>query len=307
MARLRPFFAGKRLNQIGPDDIRAYQAERLAKGKNSNTVNHEVKALLRLLKRAKLLRRIRDDVKLLPVRRATRQMLSPAEKQRVFETAGMKPEWQTAYCAALLTANASVRPVEIKRLKWEDFYPADRLIFVRRSKTDAGTRIIPLNDEAWAAVLALKQRADALGTYAPESYMFPRMWPALDASEPMGRSGWRRAWRSLRAAAAKGDEALSKDPMPRLATFRYYDLRHLFVTELCEEGVPESVIRELAGHVDPEMMRIYSHPRLAARRAAVAMLSAVKAPQNPALTEGSYVTKHVTKALGVANAATANY
>jgi hypothetical protein len=82
MERLRPFFVGKRLNQITADDVRAYQAERIGKGKHPNTVNHEVKALLRLLKRAKLLSRIRDDVKLLPVKREPRQMLTPAEKQR---------------------------------------------------------------------------------------------------------------------------------------------------------------------------------------------------------------------------------
>ena len=61
--------------------------------------------------------------------------------------------------------------------------------------------------------------------------------------------------------------------MPKL---RFHDLRHQFVTEVCEAGVPESVIRELAGHVDPAMMRIYSHPRIAARRAAVETLCPVK-------------------------------
>ena len=58
------------------DDIRAYQAERLRKGKRAATVNHEGKGLLRLLKRAKLLSRIRDDVKLLPVQRAPREMFT---------------------------------------------------------------------------------------------------------------------------------------------------------------------------------------------------------------------------------------
>jgi len=78
-----------------------------------------------------------------------------------------------------------------------------------------------------------------------------------------------------------------------LAKLRFYDLRHQFVTELCESGVPESVIRELAGHVDPAMMRIYSHPRLAARRAAVETLSVVGTGQ----AGGGYVTNHVTRAL----------
>lgn len=90
----------KRLNQITGDDIRQYQAHRLAKGRHPNTINHEVKALLRLLKRAKLASRLRDDVRLLPARREPRQMLTPAEKQRIFDTAASKPEWETAFAAA---------------------------------------------------------------------------------------------------------------------------------------------------------------------------------------------------------------
>jgi len=300
MERLRPFFAGRRLNQITADDVRAYQAERLGKGKHPNTINHEVKALLRLLKRAKLLSRIRDEVKLLPVKRAPREMLTPAEKQRLFETAGKKPAWQTAYCAALLTANTSMRPVELKRLKWDAIDPFNRLVTVRLSKTEAGTRVIPLNDEAYSAIEALKKRADAAKTYAPESYVLHQFWPTIDGSKPMGRCGWRRAWRSLREEAAKADKEKGIEAMPKLACFRFYDLRHLFVTELCEAGIPEAVIRELAGHIDPAMTRHYSHPRLAARRAAVEVLATVKASPQAALPEGGYVTNHVTKALPAA-------
>jgi integrase len=294
--RLRPFFGGKRLNQISADDVRAFQVKRLGQGRNPNTVNHEVKAFMRILRRAKLLSRIRDDIRLLPVKRERREVLTPAEKQRLFETAAREPEWQTAYCAALLTANTSMRPVEIKRLKWADLDPLQRMITVRRSKTEAGSRVIPLNDEAWSAITALKQRADALGTYALECYMLPQLWPVIDGNNPMGRCGWRRAWRSLREEAGKADKENGREAMPRVARLRFYDLRHQFVTELCEAGVPEAVIRELAGHVDPTMMRVYSHPRLAARRVAVEALATVKTP----LPEGSYVTNRVTKALAAA-------
>jgi integrase len=279
---LRPFFASKRLNQIAADDVRAFQAHRLQEGKHPNSVNHEVKALLRLLKRAKLASRLRDDVKLLRVQREPRQMLMPSEKQRLFETASTKPEWQTAYCAALLTANTSMRPVELRRLLWSDLDPFNRLVTVRRSKTEAGTRVIPLNDLAWSAFAAMKQRADSLGTYAPEHYIFHREWPKIDATRPM--SGWRSAWRTLRKAAG----------MPK---FRYYDLRHLCVTEMLEAGIPEGVIREVVGHIDPAMTRHYSHPRLAARRAAVEALSIVRPSQNQAPLEGGYATNHVTKEL----------
>ena len=70
---------------------------------------------------------------------------------------------------------------------------------------------------------------------------------------------------------------------------------------MLEAGVPEGVIRELAGHVDPAMTRWYSHPRLAARRAAVEALSAEPAlPLEPVKrggSGGSYDTNHDTKLL----------
>jgi integrase len=78
----------------------------------------------------------------------------------------------------------------------------------------------------------------------------------MDGTKPRGRGGWRTARRKLREEAAERDEEKGKPEMARLANLRFYDLRHQFVTELCEAGVSESVIRELAGHVDPQMMRI---------------------------------------------------
>ena len=74
------------------------------------------------------------------------------------------------------------------------------------------------------------------------------------------------------------------------------DIRVLF-GKAVEAGVPESVIREVAGHVDPAMTRHYSHPRLAARRAAVEALLIVKPSSNKAQPEGGYVTNDVTKQL----------
>lgn len=293
---VRQFFHSKRLNQIRADDVRAYQAHRVGQGRKPKTVNLEVGLLFRLLKRAKLRHLIGDDVKMLPLKRERRQMLTEAEKQRLFETAASKPEWQTAYCAALLTINTSMRPVEIKRLKWDDLDPDQRTVTIWLSKTDAGTREIPLNDEAWSAIAAMKQRADTLGVYAPEHYIFCRQWPKLDPTRSMG--GWRSAWRSLRKEAAKADQERGLPEMPRLVRLRYYDLRHQAITEMLEAGVPEGVIREIAGHVDPEMTRLYSHPRLTARRLAVEALSTLKTGQ----FEGGYVTNDVTKALPASTA-----
>jgi integrase len=284
--RLRPFFRKGRLNQITADDIRDYQADRLKKGVHRNTINHEVKALLRLLKRAKLASLIRDDVKLLPVQREPRQMLTPSEKQRLFETAASKDEWQIAYCAALLTANTSMRPVEIRRLQWFDVDLEQRLVTVRRSKTEAGIRVIPLNDEAMSAIAALRRRACILGTLNPDCFVLPRVWPKVDGAQPMGAGGWRSAWRSLHEEAAKEDQEKGWLYSPQIAKFRYYDLRHQCVTEMLEKGVPEENVRKVAGHLDPAMTRHYSHPRVEALRRAVAVLGTVQPPLQESVTDG---------------------
>ncbi|MCH8269207.1 MAG: tyrosine-type recombinase/integrase [Acidobacteria bacterium] len=185
-------------------------------------------------------------------------MLTEEEKLHLFQTAATKPAWSVAYCAALLTANGSLRPSELRRILWQDVDTTERTILVRRSKSDAGVRVVPLNEEAWAAVCALRVRAKVFRTDASSNYMFHRLWPKVDGTKPM--SSWRSAWRSLRKAAG-------------LAGYRFYDLRHQCVTELQEGGVPEGVIRDLVGHVDPAMTRWYSHPRLESKRAAVKVLS----------------------------------
>ena len=157
-------------------------------------------------------------------------------------------------------------------------------MLVRRSKTDAGVRIVPLNAEAWSAICVLRMRAHGFGTDAPEHYVFHRLWPKVDGTKPM--KSWRSAWRSLRKAAG----------LPHL---RYYNLRHQCVTEMLEAGVPEGVIRDVVGHLDPAMTRWYSHPRLAAKRAAVEAISRGGVlPAEPVIeggSEGSYDTNHDTK------------
>ncbi len=283
MKPLREFLVGVRVNQINADAIRSYQAHRHAIGRHPRTINHEVKLLIRLLRRAKV---HIPEVRMLTVHRSPVRVLIQEEKLRLFQTASSKPEWQTAYCAALLTVNATLRPCGLRSIRWVEVDAHERTILIRRSKTDAGVRVVPLNKEAWSAICALRVRAHALGTDAPEHYVFHRLWPKVDGTKPM--ISWRSAWRSLRKAAGLPD-------------LRYYDLRHQCITEMLEAGVPEAVVRELAGHVDPAMTRWYSHPRLAAKRAAVEALSAEPAlPLEPVKrggSGGSYDTNHDTKLL----------
>jgi integrase len=46
-----------------------------------------------------------------------------------------------------------MRGCEIKELRWRDVDRIGRSLTVKKSKTEAGERVIPLNADAWAAVI----------------------------------------------------------------------------------------------------------------------------------------------------------
>ena len=164
----------------------------------------ETGVLRRMLKRAKVWNAISEDVKALPEDRATiAKVLPPDLKRKLFETAASRPEWMVAHCAAVLAVSTTCRGVEIKNLRWQDVDLFNRVATIRRSKTAAGHRTIPLNGDAMAALAGLLERAGALGSGAPEHYVFPACEERIiDPSRP--QKSWRTAWRKLVRETARG-------------------------------------------------------------------------------------------------------
>ena len=169
-------------------------------------------------------------------------------------------------------------------------------------------RVITLNADALGAVLELRERAKALSgdTLSLDWYIFPggewqgakvgsNQVPAMpDSAKPV--TTWRTAWRSLRAAAARGDAEKGIPPMPGLACLRSHGLRHHAITELAETVASDRIIRSIAGHVSQKMLEHYSHVRLEAKRRALDALAKTRAESpNQGASEGGYVTRNVTK------------
>ena len=77
------------------------------------------------------------------------------------------------YCAAIVAANTSMRPVEVKHLRRCDVDLVKRLLHVRRSKNETSHRVIPLNASAVEAAARMFERADLLGHAEPEHYLWP--------------------------------------------------------------------------------------------------------------------------------------
>lgn len=184
--------------------------------------------------------------------------------------------------AAVLALNTTMRAGEIRSLQWRDLNLVEKVLTVRRSKTEAGERVIPSNEDAWAAVLELRERAKLLFGSQPDPswYLFPHgegqgpvakpkrtPGPAVsvkpDPTKPM--STWRTALRKLTREAG-------------LPGLRFHDLRHHAITELAESGASDMTIMAIAGHVSPKMLAHYSHIRLETKRQAINALSGVKQP-----------------------------
>jgi integrase len=214
-----------------------------------------------------------DDIKPLREPRRIGRALAPEQKQKLLEIASQKPEWETVYCAAILALNTTMRGCEIKGLLWADVDFFNRTATVRKSKTVAGERIIPMTAETFDVLTRLHRRAELFGPVGPSHYVFCglRVNGRIDRDHmnvrefdpPRPIRTWRKAWGNLTKKAG-------------LSGLRFHALRHHAITELAESGASEQTIMAIAGHVSRKMLERYSHIRMEAKRVALEALSGRK-------------------------------
>jgi integrase len=303
--RLKPlekFFGENPLLRIKAEHISAYQRARLGQGISGRTINMEVGVLRRMLKRAKVWAAVDEDVRAFPEHaRVVGKVLTAAQKRLLFETAAKKSVWMVAHCAAVIAVSTTCRGVELKNLRWNNVDLFERVLNVKRSKTEAEHRGIPLNTDAMAALARLWERAQVHNATNPEHFVFPACEnERIDATKP--QKTWRTAWRSLVKEAGKraGNEAAKlaeqhggdvekarQGAASPFRGFRFHDLRHQAITELAEAGAADATLMALAGHMSRQMLEHYSHVRMAAKRAVLDKLEsglitpAAEAPAGP--------------------------
>jgi len=156
LVKLRAYFKQEPLKVITVKRITDYRAWRAEQEVGPATLNAELGIPRRILKRAKLWARVADDIRLLK-EPAIRRAITEEEKQRLLKTAVMRPEWETAYLAAILCLNTTARGCELKGLQWCDVDLFARTLTIRTSKTAAGERVIPLTDVAISALARLRR------------------------------------------------------------------------------------------------------------------------------------------------------
>ncbi len=287
------FFQAKCLAKIAAEDVLQFREWRSQGGVGPAIINMEVGVIRRMLKRARRWHQViaQHGANIRPLKepRSIGRALTYEEKLRLLRAAGQNEEWQRAQAAMSLALCTAMRGCEIKRLQWRDIDFLNRQILVRTSKTDAGERVIPMNDETLEIVMRLRERAKGFNGTEAQHYVFPACEHG-HVDPTRNQTSFRTAWRNLTRliqcpacgrqqgpsekcgnSECKADLKKVKSP---LAGLRFHDLRHHAITELAESQVSDQTIMAIAGHVSQKMLTRYSHVRSEARRQAVMALSA---------------------------------
>ncbi len=238
--------------------VLGYQESRLREKASPKSINEEVRFLLKMMgDSGELIRlhlRKQKQLKL-----AVGKQIGKAfdiEETESLTARARESKSPHMYPAFMLARNAALRDSEIKTLTWARVDLKAKTLQVGKSKSDAGEgRIIPLNSDLFNALL--EHRAwyqERFGEVRSEWYLFP--W-----GKPMPRDPTRHvtslktAWKNMRRKAA--------------VTGRWHDNRHTLITEMAESGAGDETIMSIAGHVDRQMLRHYSHIRIEAKRTAL--------------------------------------
>jgi len=256
-----------------------YQEDRLREKAAPKSINEEVRFLLKMLGDPGEV--IRAHLK------KTRQLKLTVHKSigKAFdseETESLAAKAKSSrsphmYPAFMLARNGGLRDTEIKTLTWAQINFVAKTVRVGRAKSEAGEgRIVPLNSEVYQALI--DHRAwyyKRFGEIREEWYVFP--WGKPRPSDPTRHiTSFKKAWTTARTnAKVKG---------------RWHDNRHTLITELAESGAGDETIMEIAGHVDRQMLRHYSHIRMKAKREALESVIASRRGQpqlGPASKAGS--------------------
>src|SRR5258708_17791300 len=159
--------------RMTPEQVVGYIRERKTAGRSNATINRELDIIRGVLKRAKRWHHFAEDIHPLPVRQNIGRALTYEDKVKLLHRAATRPEWQTVACAARLALNTTMRGCEIKEMRWRDVDMIGRSLTVRKSKTEAGERVIPLNADGWAVILELYTRSQTLAATEPSHFLFP--------------------------------------------------------------------------------------------------------------------------------------
>jgi integrase len=116
---------------------------------------------------------------------------------------------------------------------------------LKRPKTDAGIRSVPLFPSAETAMRELAARAFARGRFADDQLVFP-----TERGTPLDGSNFNHAvWSKAQQRARLGKWTLDGNGKRKWRNrYRFHDLRHTAVSRLVAEGADVKLVQAVAGH-----------------------------------------------------------
>jgi site-specific recombinase XerD len=245
---------GRSPDQLGPEEIRAYQLHLLEKKHASWSAFNQAVCALRFLYRVTL--RAPFAVDMIPYGKKPKSLPAVLSREEVAQLLALVPQplerliLQTTYACGL-------RASEVLRLRVTDIESSRMLLWVRQGK-GGKDRGVPLSPALLEALRAHWQRL------RPTTWLFP-------GQAPNGQRSLGALQRVVRRAVLAAGFAKKVS---------LHTLRHSYATHLLEAGVDLITIQRLLGHRDLQTTARYIHltaPRLAQTPGLLESLPAVAA------------------------------
>jgi site-specific recombinase XerD len=244
-----------KISGVNLDLLDAYKSQRVAEGAAGKTVHTETVVIRQLvnfaLRRKMISTDPLDGLKLRKPKPRSQPCWSRQEVDRILAAA--KEPYKSMLA---ILAECGMRVGELKHLTWDDIDFGRGVILIREKdgwKPKTGDqRAVPMNPAVRAVLERLPRNARWV-VAAPASRKYP-----------------------------KGDHQISerrlleylKRVLQRLGLRGHlHTFRHSFISHALTQGTPEAIVRQWVGHVDPEVLKIYTHVLDEASQAAMQRLA----------------------------------
>jgi integrase/recombinase XerD len=229
-------FHGRSPEQLGAEEVRAYQKHMLDLGTSWSVFNQAVCAL-KFLYRVTL--QVAWPVEQIPYGRKPRKLPSVLSQEEVVRL--VEAVRHPVCRMALLTAYAAgLRITETVSLKPGHLDAARMLLHVELGKGQK-PRLVPLSE------VLLKQLRDYWRSDRPRVKGSPWLFPSADPAKPIDVTTIQKACQRARNAAG-----IKKQATP-------HTLRHCYATHLLEAGTDLRTVQALLGHASLSTTAIYTH------------------------------------------------
>ena len=262
------FFAGTRLRDIHDGMLSRYQDRRSVNGGQlwfkpcgQNHLRKEVGFLIMVMRSAGVWSEDLDEAfAMLPTESVkVPRVPEPEMREKIFRIMASKDEWLWIYHWAVLSRRLTASTFEL-RMAWLECIDLRRELFhvhKHQAKCHGRVRSIPMETEdCLESAEWLKRRAHRLGAFDARHFLFPygvNSKQEVDVTKPMTACAMKNSMNRIKRRAG-------------LRHLRPYDFRHWGMTELAERGSSIHEIMSFAGHMTPDMQRIYIDISAAAKR-----------------------------------------